>query len=373
VEYRRLGRTELRVSVLGLGCGYLSMNDYQTGVRMMERAFELGINYFDGRYGDSSQKLAPLLARNRERCVIVTKTHEVTAEAALRRVDEDLAALGSDYVDIYLLRSYSLEMMHKHLAPGGSMEGLLRAKEAGKVRFVGFSGHSNLLALAEGIESGVADVVLFPLNIVYREALEQTIPVAARHDVGLAVMKPVAVGMIPPEVALPWLMNQPIHTMVPGASALEELERDVAAVERSSVSLSAEEEATVERWRRELDLQVCRICDENCQPYCEAKLNISWMIYHDVGYNHVRNMGLAAFLNYPWAPWAKARMEAQFSRQLEMTRSCTRCGECERRCPHHLPIMDLLAKRLEVYPAVIAALHETGWAEQYKDAVSPYR
>ena len=372
MEYRRLGRTELQVSVLGVGCGYLSMVEYQEGIRLLERAVELGVNYFDGRYGDSSTKLAPLLARNRDRYVIVTKTNDVTAEGALQRVDEDLVELGSDYIDIYLLRAYTHDLLKQHLAPGGSMEGLLKAREQGKIRFVGLSGHSDPSVLVAGIETGLVDVILFPLNIVRREALDHLIPVAIAHDVGLAVMKPVSVGAIPAEITLPWIMNQPIHTMVPGVATLEELERDVAAVERNPVVLSPQEEATVEEWRQKLDRLTCRICDEICQPVCEKKLNISWLVHHDVWYNHYRNMGLDKFLSYPWAPWARKGFEGAFTRFHALVESCSRCGKCEEVCPYHLPIMDMLEKRLEDHPALIAALKDKGWAEEFKDALSPY-
>lgn len=372
MRYRRLGRTELPVSLLGVGCGYLAVLDRPEGERLLARAFEMGVNYFDGRYGDSSFKLRPLLARHRERCVVVTKTHETTAEAALRRVDEDLAELGSDYVDVYLLRTYTRDMLRQHLAPGGSMEGLERARACGKVRHVGLSGHGDLTVLAEGIATGRVDVVLFPLNVVRREALELLIPVAQEHDVGLAVMKPVSVGLIPPAVALPWLANQPVHTMVPGVCSLEQLEADVAALERETLALSAEEEAEVERWRWRLDAETCRICDEHCGPACQAGMYISGMVHHDVWYNYYRNLGLEAFLGYPWAPWAKKGLLAHFERRLAKLRACTHCRLCEQHCPYGLPIMDMIDRMLDDHPPLIAALRERAWHETYRDARSPY-
>jgi predicted aldo/keto reductase-like oxidoreductase len=368
-----LGRTGLQVSVLGVGCGYLSVIEREVGERLLARAFELGVNYFDGRYGDSNQKLAPLLACHRHECVVVSKTHETTAAAALHRIEEDCKELGSDYIDLYLLRTYSTEMLRAHLAPGGSMEGLLRAREQGKIRFIGLSGHGDLNALAEGVRSGLVDYVLFPLNIVRREALEQLVPVAQQHDVGLGVMKPVSVGAIPARVALPWLLNQPIHTIAPGVTTLAQLEENVAAVERDPLALSTAEAAEVEAWRQRLETTVCRICDEICGPQCEPKLYISMMVHHDVWYNHYRNMGLAAFLAHPWAAWAKRDLERHFSRRLEALQRWTRCGKCEEVCPYHLPIREMLQRMLQDHPPLLAALREQSWATQYADAVSPYR
>jgi len=372
MEYRRLGRTGLSVSVLGVGCGYLSVLEYQAGARLLERAVELGINYFDGRYGDSNQKLSPTLARQRDKIVVVTKTHETSAEGAMQRIDGDLGELKSDYIDIFLLRVADRDVLHQHLAPGGSFDGLLKARESGKIRFMGLSGHCDLPTLVEGMESGLVDVVLIPMNIVRREALDWFIPQAQRMDVGVAVMKPVSVGTIPAHVALPWLMNQPIHTMVPGVSTLAQLEENVAAVERKTVALSPEEEAEVERWRQRLDNQTCRICDHLCGPDCEAKLFISATIHHDVWYNHYRNLGLEAFLAQPWAPWAKRSLEGHFTWQLEQIRKCTFCGKCEEHCPYHLPVMDMLRTMIADHPPLIEALHKLGWATQFTDSESPY-
>jgi uncharacterized protein len=371
VEYRRLGRTDLQVSVLGVGCGYLSPLERAEGTALLMRAFDLGINYFDGRYGDSSYKLRPLLADHRAECIVVTKTADATAEGAMQRVDEDLRELGTDYIDIFMLRTYNHAMLQEYLAPGGAIEGLLHARELGKIRFIGLSGHTDLTALAAGIETDVVDVILFPLNIVRQEALEQLVPLARQHDIGLAVMKPVSVGMAPIELSLRWLASQPIDTMVPGMTTLEHLEEDVAALERRPFALSDAEWVEVQRVQRDLGRWACHQC-EVCEPCPEGIKPIFRMIYSDVWYNHYRNMGLEAFLAHPWAPWAKKGLEAHFARRLLELRACTRCGLCEERCPHDMRIMDLLERMLEDHPPLIESLKQRGWASQFAAEPSPY-
>ena len=373
MEYRRLGRTELQASLLGVGGGYVMLLEQDKGTQLYQRAFDLGVNYFDGRYGDSSTKLRPVIKHDREHCVIVTKTADDTKEGALRRIDEDLKELDTDYLDVFFLRTYNHQMFEKHFAPGGSIEGLLEARERGKIRFLGLAGHSDLSALAAGIETGLIDVVIFPLNIVRRDAFDLLIPTAQKHDVGLVVMKPVNVGMIPAQVALPWLANQPIHTMVPGMSSIEHLEMDVAALERDPLALSADEEAQVERWRQKLDTLTCRICDRVCQPVCEAGLPIDVILYHDVLYNEYLNLGLAKLLEYPLSPWVKKSLEGHFVRRLSALQTCTRCRKCEEVCPYHLPILDMFEKMLGDHPPLIEAVREREWAEKYKDAEPPYK
>jgi len=131
-----------------------------------------------------------VLRRGRERCIVATKTAEASADGVLRRAEEELAELGTDYLDVLFLRCYTHEMLQERLAPGGAFDGLQKAREQGKVRFTGMANHGDPSVLVAGIETGLVDVVIFPLNIVRREALDVLIPMAHDHDVGLVVMKP---------------------------------------------------------------------------------------------------------------------------------------------------------------------------------------
>ncbi len=372
MEYRRLGRTELQVSVLGVGGGYLSLLEPEEGTRIYRRALELGLNYFDGRYGSSSTMLKPLLRADRSRCVVVTKTAEATYDGAMRRIDEDLRELDTDHLDIFYLRTYNHEMRQAHFASGGSVQALLRAREDGRIGFLGLAGHSDLTALAQGVETGLIDAVTFPLNIVRREALHQLIPVCQQHDVGMVVMKPVDAGLAPAAVALPWLAGQPIHTMVPGVSSMEHLEHNYRIMQRDSYALSDAEETAVEHCRQELEHRSCRICDQVCQPVCEAGIPIDHLLYHDVFYNQYKALGLEQMLKFPLAAWVKARLERAFARRLEHIQSCTQCGRCEAVCPHGLPVIQMLQSMQEEHAGIISALRARGWTGRYADAPSPY-
>jgi predicted aldo/keto reductase-like oxidoreductase len=262
-------------------------------------------------------------------------------------------------------------MIAAHFAPGGAIEGLLEAHAQGKVRFLGLAGHSDLSALAAGVETGLIDVVEFPLNVVRRDAYRVLIPACQRHDAGMVVMKPLNAGLLPAEVALPWLANQPVHVMAAGVSTIEQLEADVAALAREPMALSAEEETQAERWRRELDARTCRICDGACQAACEQGLPIDWLIYHNVFQNELRRLGIQGFLAYPFAPWVKRQAESMFTNTLAQLRSCSHCAKCEAACPHGLPVMAMLAQIEAEQAAMVEALRESGWAEAYRAAPSP--
>jgi len=370
--YRQLGRTGLKVSLLGIGGGYVSLLTIEEGTRVYERAREMGVNYFDGRYGMSSVMQRPVIKKNRDQVVVVTKTADATYDGAMRRIDEDIAELDTDYLDIFYLRTYNHEMREAHFRPGGSVEACLKAKEEGKIHFLGLAGHSDLSALAQGVETDLIDSVIFPLNIVRRDALTQLIPTLQRHNAGVVIMKPVDAGLAPAEVALPWLANQPIHTMVPGMACMEHLELDAAVLDRESLPLTPEEEAEVEAWRIKLDHRSCRICDRVCQAVCEQGIHIDHLLYHDVFYNEFKTLGLQEMLDYPLADWVRGNMERSFQRRLDTLQSCTHCGECEAACPYGLPIMSLMDNMIVEHQDVLEAVRERGWTEAFGDAPSPY-
>ena len=372
MEYRRLGRTELRVSLLGVGGGYVMLLEDEEGRCIYRRAMELGVNYFDGRYGFTSRMLSPLIQAEREQWVVVTKTAETTKEGALARIDEDLEELGSDYIDVFYLRTYNQEMREAHFAPGGSIEGLLEARDKGKIRFLGLAGHSDLSALADGVDTGLIDAVIFPLNVVRRDALDVLVPACQAHDVGMVVMKPVNVGLVPADVCVRWLANQPIHVMVPGVNSVGQLELDAGALDRPCMALSAEEEAEAEAWRAQMDDRTCRICDRVCQVVCEPKLQIDWLLYHNVFYNELRVLGPERFMAHPWAPWVKGSLRRTYERNLASLRSCTQCRKCEQVCPYGLPVVDMLEQIKEDHVELLGRLEHTDWDTAYADALSPF-
>src|SRR5512138_3302864 len=103
MEYRRLGRTEKKVSILGVGGGYVMLRSLEDGTALYRRAAELGVNYFDGRYGASSTMQRPVIAENRAHFIVGSKTASTTKDDALHRIDEDLEELGAEYIDIFYL------------------------------------------------------------------------------------------------------------------------------------------------------------------------------------------------------------------------------------------------------------------------------
>jgi predicted aldo/keto reductase-like oxidoreductase len=372
MEYRRLGRTEQQVSLLGIGGGYIMLRTIEEGTEIYQRAYELGVNYFDGRYGATSTMQRPVIRQDRAHFIIATKTAENTHDGALTRIEEDLRELDTPYLDIFYLRAYTQEMVDGHFAPGGSIEGVIKAKAQGKIKYIGLAGHSDLTALAHGVQSGLIDVVEFPLNVIRHDAYDYLIPACQEYDVGMVIMKPVNVGLVPAEVCLPWLANQPIHVMAPGISTMEHLEIDVAALDRNPMALSPEEQVLVKYWQEKMDTETCRICEKACHEVCDNKLSIAYMAYHNVFQNELRRLGAKGFMKYPFAPWVKERAEFIFGTGLAQLEMCTHCGKCEEVCPHHLPVMDILERVKEDHIAVLKLIKETNWVAENQNADSPF-
>ena len=345
MQYRRLGRTNLQVSVLGLGAGYLSVVDRDLGTALFERALAAGVNYIDGRYGDSNEKLAPVIKGRRSEVVIASKTNDQTGDGARRRIEEDLRDLDTDYIDVYQVRAYTHDMLAGHLAPGGSVEALEKAKAEGLIRAIGVTGHSSMPVLTDAIKTGRIDTVLFPLNILQDEAWASLIPTARAMDVGLVIMKPLATGIIPTELALRWLFAQPISTAVPGVTTMEQLEANLAVAEMSDWTLSPAEMAEVLRIRAEQEGRICRGCDDVCGPFpVEGVSHVSFLIFQGVSLNHLRNFGTEGFRQHRWASADYEHMVQGFRKHLADTRGLLKAGmkDVEARCPYGVRVTDLL-------------------------------
>jgi len=165
---RKLGKTGEELSVIGFG-GILVMDETaDESANRVARAIDLGCNYFDvaPTYGNAEDMLGPAFEPYRKNCFLACKTHERSAENAEKEINESLKKLRTDYFDLYQLHALSsAEEVETCFDPGGAMEPIIKAKEAGKIRFLGFSAHSQEAALL-AMERFDFDTILFPVNFV---------------------------------------------------------------------------------------------------------------------------------------------------------------------------------------------------------------
>lgn len=168
IPKRRLGRTGRDLSIIGLG-GIVVMNEDQAVANnTVAQAHEAGINYVDvaPSYGDAQQRLGPALKPYRDEFFLACKTGKRDKASAAAALDNSLRLLETDHVDLYQHHAVTtIEDVNQIMGPGGAQEAFEEGRKAGKIRYLGFSAHSEEAALAL-LDHFDFDTVLFPINFV---------------------------------------------------------------------------------------------------------------------------------------------------------------------------------------------------------------
>jgi predicted aldo/keto reductase-like oxidoreductase len=166
VPKRAYGRARDRISLIGFG-GIVVMDvTPEEAARHVSEAVDRGVNYFDvaPSYGNAQARLGPALKPHRDKCFLACKTTERGAAGAQRELEESLRLLQTDHFDLYQLHALTTpEDVERAFAPGGAIEVFVKAKEQGKVRYLGFSAHSEQAAHA-AMDRYDFDSILFPLS-----------------------------------------------------------------------------------------------------------------------------------------------------------------------------------------------------------------
>ncbi len=263
MKYRPLGRTGERVSLVGLGGFHLAKPGGATSdeaIRIVHAAIDAGINFCDNCWdyngGESEERLGRALAHGwRDRVFLMTKIDGRTAEAATRQLEQSLARLRTDHLD--LLQFHEIIRMddpERVFAQGGALEAVLKAREQGKLRYIGFTGHKSPaihrhmfdVADRHGFHF---DTVQMPLNVMdaHFDSFEQgVLPVALAH--GTAAMGMKAFGdpfildskVVSPIEMLQYPMNLPIALQITGIDSMPILHQALEAV-RSFTPLTPEQ------------------------------------------------------------------------------------------------------------------------------------
>lgn len=352
MKKRRFGRTNLNVSIIGFGGEWIVPASVENACKMIRRAFDLGINYFDTArvYGNCEEKLGMALEDVRDKVVIATKTyHLFDPDAARVDLKQSLRNLRTDRIDIVLLQHVDDERtLEQLMGEKSSLSVLKEARSQGKLDFIGLSGHRPFI-LAKAIRTGEFDMVLAPFNIINRDAAEDLLPVAKQLDIGVAAMKPFGgpnlrfaqhewsnkvpekvefnrifgEGNVKAERSLRFVLAHDVHTAVSGFSAIEEVE-SAAKVGEKFTGLTQEERANV-RFGELPPSPFCRECGL-CLP-CPEGLNIPLILALD-----------QYFTFYGITNWSREVYE-RLSTKVD---SCSKCAKCEPKCPYKLSIIEML-------------------------------
>ena len=260
VPYRRLGRTGEKVSAIGLGGYHIGVpKDEQESIRIVRDAIDRGITFMDNCWdyhdGLSEVRMGKALRDGyRQKAFLMTKIDGRTRESAARQVDESLQRLQTDRIDLVQFHEIiRMEDPDRIFAPGGGMEALLEAKAAGKLRYIGFTGHKDPLIHLRMLEIAAEhkfrfDAVQMPLNVMdahFRSFEHQVLPRLVKEGIGVLGMKSMASGAIlqsktaQPIECLHYAMNLPTSTVITGIDRMEILDQALEAA-RSFKPMSPE-------------------------------------------------------------------------------------------------------------------------------------
>ena len=246
VPHRPLGKTGALVSCLGVGGYHLgSIQEEKDSTELVARALDAGINFFDNCWeyhdGVSEERLGAALKGKRDKAFVMTKvcTHGRGKDVAMKQLEESLRRLQTDHLDLWQIH----EVVYWNdpeliFAPNGVAEALLAAKQQGKVRFVGFTGHKNpaihLKMLAHDFPFDTVQMPLNALDATFRSFQKQVLPEAQKRGVAVLGMKSlggsgeIAVnGAVTPEEGLRYAMSLPVATTISGMDSMFVLEQNL--------------------------------------------------------------------------------------------------------------------------------------------------
>ncbi|MBI4232508.1 aldo/keto reductase, partial [Candidatus Peregrinibacteria bacterium] len=187
MNQRRLGKTEIRVPILGFGGIPIAGLGFNQAVEIVKDAYNHGIRYFDTarNYGNSEVKIGNALNGKRSECIISSKSIRRSKRETEEDVDISLKNFNTDVIDIYFAHDVSNRgNFQKIYAHDGSIQALQKVKKSGKVRYLGISCH-NVNLFLEHIQMDVYDVAMIPVNIIDKDFIKIVIPAARKKGMGV--------------------------------------------------------------------------------------------------------------------------------------------------------------------------------------------
>jgi len=274
--YRTLGRTGQKVSCIGLGGSNIGKTkDQQLATQIVRTGIDHGITFMDNSWdynngnGQGEIKMGNALRDGyRQKVFLMTKVDGRTKESAARQIDESLERLQTDHVDLMLFHEViRMEDPDRIFADNGAVHALLDAKKAGKIRYIGFSGHKDpaihlrMLDVAHQHQFQF-DAIMFPNNVMdasFRSFGQSVLPVAVNQKLGILCMKPFGGGIlvqkagVNPIEALHFVLNQPVSVCINGCENMRDLNQALEAVRTFKPMSERQVSAIVSRARSEAE------------------------------------------------------------------------------------------------------------------------
>ena len=337
VKYRILGKTGLKVSIVGYG----AMRTRDPAV--IHRALDYGINYIDTAHcymdGYNEIVVGKVLKTRRKDTFIATKVHINKVPAMMASLEASLKSLQTDYVDIIQLHNLSEVNQIKN---ENAMEALQKMKKEGKARFIGFTTHRNQTELLKtAIQMDFYDMILVAYNFKSSEELSTAIQEAEKTGIGIVAMKTQAGGykkhemrnLSPHQAALKWVLQNPgVATTIPSMVTYSQLKENVRVM---NSKMGWHDRKTLHRYGKAIDKTLCRMCDE-CKYLCPQGvdiLDVNRSLMYFEGYNDPE----LAFETY---------MKIPFTKKPDV---CKNCNNCVVKCKFGLNIRQKMIQALSIF------------------------
>jgi len=265
MPYRTLGHTGEKVSIVGLGGYHIGIQkEEKESIRIIRTAIDNGMNFMDNSWdyneGASEVRMGRALQDGyRKKVFLMTKIDGQDWRTAEKQIQESLRRLQTDTIDLLQFHEVIREADPDRIfAPGGAIEAAVKAREAGKVRYIGFTGHKSPAIHLKMIETGFRhrftfDTVQMPLNIMdahFNSFGKMVLPVLQKNNIGVLGMKPMGDRFIlesktvSPVECLHYAMSLPLHVIITGCDSISILEQALMAA-RTFRPLSGEERSAL--------------------------------------------------------------------------------------------------------------------------------
>lgn len=331
-----LGKTGITTNKNGFGALPIQRISDEEAVRLLRKAHEAGVTFFDTAryYTDSEHKVGLAFAGMREQVFIASKTGASTPEGFWKELETTLNNLQTDYLDIY--QFHNPDFCPKPGDGTGLYECMLKAKEEGKIRHIGITNHRLNIA-NEAVESGLYETLQFPFSYLASDVDLALQKKCSDAGMGFIAMKALSGGLITNSAAA-YAFEAQFDNVLPiwGVQRESELDEFLSYIEDPPV-MTEELQAVIDHDRQELVGEFCRGCGY-CMP-CPAGIEI----------NNCARMSLMIRR----APSA-AQLTPEMQKKMLQIENCLHCGRCKSKCPYRLDTPALLEKNLKDYKEILA-------------------
>ena len=337
MEYKILGKTGLRVSSLAFGALQFARIERSDAVKLVLSAYEYGINLIDTAhmYPNSEEILGEALNGIRDKVYIITKSISKNKKDFLNDFNQSLKRLNTDYIDIFMFHNVSKNEEFEIIQNEGIINALIKEKQKGKIRFIGFSCH-NPVVIDRFYELDDFSVLMVPLNFMTNEYVDKPIVEKfTKFDIGLLAMKPFGGGrLLDIELCFKFLKNYPKFIPIAGMQNLKELKENIKFI-GSKDFLNNSDKEKIKLITKELGTKFCRQCGY-CMPcpnnIAITDVNFIKVYYKQMSRDKFNNMGLEEI--------------------VENAKTCTDCGDCIAKCPFNLDVPSIIKENIKFYESI---------------------